>query len=1145
MSALYDEEARRRIREDLDRTFVVEAAAGTGKTTALVSRVVALVRTGRAELQSIVAVTFTEAAAGEMKLRLRGALEKERTRTADESERARLDHALAQLEEARIGTIHSLCVDLLRERPVEAGVDPLFQVAAEDDARRLYDQAFDLWFQRSLEAPPPGVRRILRRRRRGRDAMSPREDLRSAGFQLLEHRDFATPWRRDALDRDREIDRILGEIEAVGPLADAADKKDDWLRPVFVRMQTFIRELARREAVRDRDYDALEAELCDLASNRHKDWRWKGGGQWYTRGKTTRAEALERKDRLKNELEGFAQRTSADLAALLHDELAPLVDAYESLKTRAGKLDFLDLLLRARDLVRGHPAVRRELQARFTHIFVDEFQDTDPLQAELLLLLCCGDAEHADWMTVVPRPGKLFLVGDPKQSIYRFRRADVALYEQIKRRLVAHGAEVLHLVTSFRGAPTIQNAVNAAFSLAMQPNEAGTQAEYVALRPSRTDAEGRPSLIALPVPRPYSPWGKVTGYSIDASFPDAVGAFVDWLVRESGWHVTERENPNEWVPVAPRHVCLLFKRFQAFTSDVTRPYVRALEARGVPHVLIGGRSFHHREEIAALRAALTAIEWPDDDLSVFATLRGPFFALGDDALLAFSAARPGSSAFHPLRPTDCELSELTQPVADALQILAQLHRSRNRRPIADTIGRLLEATRAHAGIAIWPSGEQALANVLRLVDMARRFEASGATSFRAFVEWLEEAAERGAAGEAPVVEEGTDGVRMMTVHKAKGLEFPVVILVDPTAPAVRNEPTHHVDHAQRLWVERVAGCSPIELLENRDQVLRREAEESIRLTYVAATRARDLLVVPVVGDERQEGWLDVLAPAVHPHPSERDHATPAPGCPPFGRDSVYERPPECPRTLEDSIAPGAHRAESGAHEVVWWDPHALKLDREVDVGLRQQAILVADESAPTIDPTARDHAAWQERRAQTVARGAVPTTRTASATNFDAPLAGEVTLERVEGDRAAHPRGKRFGALVHAILATVPLGAAADLATLATTHARLVGASPEEVAAAVVRVQRSLEHPLMQRAARAAACRREASVVVRIDDGTIVDGVIDLTFREADEWVVVDFKTDAELEGEALARYQNQVRLYMSAISRATGARTQGTLLSV
>jgi ATP-dependent exoDNAse (exonuclease V) beta subunit len=262
-----------------------------------------------------------------------------------------------------------------------------------------------------------------------------------------------------------------------------------------------------------------------------------------------------------------------------------------------------------------------------------------------------------------------------------------------------------------------------------------------------------------------------------------VGAFVDFLINKSGFTITERERPDERVPVQARHVCLLFKRFQQLGEDVTRKYVRALEARNVPHVLVGGRSFHAREEVEAIRNALSAIEWPDDELSVYATMRGPFFALSDDALLAFRYPYEEGGRTRRLDPVrryeDGELNSLTRDVADALAILGRLHRGRNRRPIADTLTQLLEATRAHAGVAVWPTGEQALGNLLRVLDLARRFESAGATSFRSFVLRLEEEAERGGAAEAPVVEEGTDGVRIMTVHKAKGLEFPVVVLVDP------------------------------------------------------------------------------------------------------------------------------------------------------------------------------------------------------------------------------------------------------------------------------------------------------------------------------------------------------------------------------
>ena len=298
------------------------------------------------------------------------------------------------------------------------------------------------------------------------------------------------------------------------------------------------------------------------------------------------------------------------------------------------------------------------------------------------------------------------------------------------------------------------------------------------LAPNRPDPQGRPTIIALPVPRPYSDYGRVTSWKIEESLPDAVGAFVDWLVNDSGWTITERGS-SEPVKIGTRHVCLLFKRLQSFGSDVTRPYVRALEVRRLPHVLVGGKSFHEREEVIALRSALAAIEWPDDAMSVYATLRGPFFALADEALIAF---RHTQRHLHPMRKRDdAKLTELTRPVGEALDVLARLHVGRNRRSIADTIALFLEATRAHAGVAIWPAGEQALGNILRVLDMARRFEQGSVTSFRAFVGRLEDDAERGGVNEAPVVEEGTDGVRIMTVHKAKGLEFPVVILVDPTA----------------------------------------------------------------------------------------------------------------------------------------------------------------------------------------------------------------------------------------------------------------------------------------------------------------------------------------------------------------------------
>ena len=186
--------------------------------------------------------------------------------------------------------------------------------------------------------------------------------------------------------------------------------------------------------------------------------------------------------------------------------------------------------------------------------------------------------------------------------------------------------------------------------------------------------------------------------------------------------MTEREAPEVRVPIRPRHICILFRRMNSFGRDVTRPYLRALEARHLPHVLVKGGSFNEREEVIAMRNLLGAIERPDDELTVFAALHGPVFALSDAALLEFRMTLGG---LHPFRKLPDDLPESLKEVKGALEVIKGLHRGRNRRPIAETIATLLATTRAHAGFAIWPTGEQALANVMRIMDQARRYEARG------------------------------------------------------------------------------------------------------------------------------------------------------------------------------------------------------------------------------------------------------------------------------------------------------------------------------------------------------------------------------------------------------------------------------------
>jgi ATP-dependent exoDNAse (exonuclease V) beta subunit len=465
---------------------------------------------------------------------------------------------------------------------------------------------------------------------------------------------------------------------------------------------------------------------------------------------------------------------------------------------------------------------------------------------------------------VTPHPGKLFLVADPKQSIYRFRRADVRTYLEVREQLIARGAEPLHLTTSFRSVPGIQQVVNAAFAPLITKDRVGQQPDYVALAQHREAVDRQPAVVALPVPAPFGRIGKPTKTAIDASQPDAVGAFVHWLLTQSGWEVQEKEDAaagtdgasrEKRVPVQARHVCLLFRRLQSWGRDVTRDYVEALEARGVRHLLVGGRSFHEREEVESIRTALAAVEWPDDELSIFATLRGPFLAVGDEALLEW---RHLFRRLHPFRiPDDIPENALERlsPVREALELLGELHRGRNRRPAADTVNLLLEKTRAHAAIVLRPSGEQALANVLHIAEQARDYEATGGISFRGFVERLIEEAQAQQASEAPILEEGSDGVRIMTVHKAKGLEFPIVILADMTASLARDRPERALD-AERssarcaLRAGRRSSCSSTRT--RKSSVTSRR----VRIAYVAATRARDLLVIPTLGDGPWLGMED-------------------------------------------------------------------------------------------------------------------------------------------------------------------------------------------------------------------------------------------------------------------------------------------------
>ena len=1165
-----DLEDRRLIAEALDQTLVVEAAAGTGKTTELVKRIVRLVTTGRAAIDQVVAVTFSEKAAGELKLRLREELERARL-SADGPEGAHLERAVQRFEEAHVSTIHGFCADLLRERPVEARIDPSFAVLTEGQADRIFDEAFADWIQHELDDPCEGVRRSLRRatvRRFGGDEEedAPIERLKRAGRDLREWRDHPAPWRRpDDFDQHGAIDHLLDAIGSFSAISATPTNPRDTL---FRDTDPIRRVWAEVQPLRARgfdDYDGWESMLCNLAA-RHNDLRKGRNSSGQYAKDVPREMVVTARDLIVDALVAFRDRADADLAALVHEAMQDAVQRYERRKQRAGAVDFLDLLIRARDLVRDDAEVRHDFQRRFRYLLVDEFQDTDPLQAELLMLLAADESTAAQGagpgFERPIRPGALFIVGDPKQSIYRFRRADVGVYREICDTLVARGAVRVRLRTSFRSVPAIQRAVNAAFSVHMTGDRASLQADYVELQPARDDHPAQPAVVALPVPRALSDRGNVTQGAIAASLPGAVGEFVRWLVVESGYTVPDEHAAAASDGAPPRRairagdVCLLFRRFLDFNTDVTRLYVDALESRGLTHLLVGGKAFHEREEVDALRTALTAIEWPDDALSVFATLRGPFFAVAEEELLAWHALEHG---FRPYHVPD-QVPEALAVVAHALATLRELNRLRNHRPVADTIGQLIEATRAHAGFVLWRGGEQVLANVLQIAELARRYEAEGGLSFRGFVDELRDAADRAPTPEAPILEEGTDGVRLMTVHKAKGLEFPVVILADIGCKLSREDAQRHLDASRGLAAIKLAGWTPLDLRDHNALEASRDAAEGVRLAYVAATRARDLLVVPAIGDGPQDKhWVQPLSAALY-----GGDAVTAAGVPAFaGRDTHLDRPPNNTPTLH-TMRPGAFaHVDPVTREpftVVWWDPLLLDKAGAERRGLRHEHLIGKDAPAQVVAADRARYEQWRGRREATLVTSAVPSLKVMTATEWAragvdrglivppeiADAAAGVQLLAVDAADSLRPSGPRFGTLVHALLAHVALDARPEaIAQMASVQARMLGASDGERASAATVAAALLGHPLLDRARAAAAagrvCRREVPLVVTMGDA-LVDGQADLLWDDGDGWMVVDFKTDLDLTAN-IAVYAHQVAVYLEALSRVTGRPASGVLL--
>ncbi len=912
-----DHDVRRRIVECHDRPLVVEAGAGTGKTTLLVARVLHALEHGLVEMPGVVAISFTEKAAAELRLRLRQALEARLPRIADDAiAEARLRRAVSDLHRAQISTIHALASGMLRECPAEARLEPQFRVLDELEALQLQRAFWRRWVDAELEDDHGAA--LLRAVLQAGVRLDP--DLANLVRALYDNRDLAEVVRLPHAGGDLEARMRALRQEVQACLRHAQDNCLDRSDKGYAHIESLALHLDALEDLAPAGWAAVFLQGLRIDAQAGRRDHWKPGA--IEASKTQRLAARARLQAVHDDL----------VAGVLRRSLLwcrRFLVAFADEKRRLGVVDFQDLLLYARNLVRDDLGVRRDLGRRMQMLCVDEFQDTDPLQAELVLYLGEREGPAASQWQDVRVGSQLFLVGDPKQSIYRFRRADLDVYMRCCNLVIDSGGEVLDIVQNFRSRPVILHWVNGVFaSLFDAGAEQPPQPRHVPLVPMPETVNGPTVWIARPGAGAPAP------DSADAGRRAEARALVALVARalDEGWMVRGDAGPRR---LQPGDVALLFAR----TSGIEH-YEDALRAARLPFRQEGGKLFFQRQEIRDVLHALAAIDDPGDELALVAALRSPLFGMSDAELWQH---RQRHASF------DYLSASTRSPLQSAFRTLAALHAERHRRGLGGTAAQLLVRTAAHAVYAAQPQGDRALGNFATLLRRARAFEHSRPAGLRDFVLALRDLDDESPRlSEWTPEEENPEQVRLLTVHMAKGLEFPCVVLANLTA---RGNPQHEpivYDRAEQTAEIRLHAtdlgaslASPeFEALAARER--ERERAEEKRLLYVAATRARDYLIVGDFAGKRAEGLLKMLrqvpgalgegAFGSLPPPLAAGIKTPATAlwCIADAADVAPPRPPATPAAPAANVValhtarrawPAAHAAivERGHVEADWID----------------------------------------------------------------------------------------------------------------------------------------------------------------------------------------------------------------------------------
>ena len=849
-SRLADASARKRIRDDLDTSFMCLAGAGGGKTHALVERMVACISEGKVDIAHMAAITFTRKAAGELRGRFFLALQQAAIDVADQGEGevaarqvARLRDAVARVDQCAIGTIHAFCARLLRERPIEAGLPPNFSEVEEREELFLNRAAWDRFLQSLSAAGDP---RLLAIEETGLTAEQFYQFyLDRCQFSDLELKPTHGP-RPDLEPAVAQACELVREVESQIPDPLPEGEPD--------RLMATVRELRHFVDFTGSPSDAdRERLLRDLASTTKtkvilKRWGPPGSAQC----------TLAR--RLKNEVLP-ALRTEVLLPLLaqwrhyVYVLAGELVDEamayYRDTRLATAMLTFNDLLELSAALLRDRPDARGHFQRRYRRLFVDEFQDTDPLQAEVLLYLTGVEEVAGDWRQLTPRPGSLFVVGDEKQSIYRFRRADLDIFRLVRDRILAGHGAVVELTTSFRSRSQITNWANGAFEPLFDNHDGRYQAQFQRLVAHRPTQEGAG---VYRLRSRLGSGGRREPQTRDEA--ERIAIFIAAALRG-------RTELNGEKAVLGRRAeagdFMILTRSRRYLGE----YARALETQQVAYDITGAGKLRDSLELRSLVDALDTLLQADDPVPLVAYLRGPLVGLGDDELYAL---RQAGWRFRWLAcpPADGLPVDLAERLTRALASLQRFWDDLRQRPMAAALERFVEETGLAAHAAVGEAGSSRAGNLLRVLAMVRDAQSRRGLNWGQITDDLRDLLDddRQRVEEMTLETGRPDVVRVMNLHQAKGLEAKVVFLADAFDTSGQQ---HRVDmHVSRaattpylsMAVNRRARFSTIVLAEpdgweeDAAEEARFLAAESLRLVYVAATRARDVLVLGMTGQSR-------------------------------------------------------------------------------------------------------------------------------------------------------------------------------------------------------------------------------------------------------------------------------------------------------